>query len=99
MTTRVRCVTWRDGHTCKGIDLAPSNNKYSTTLIKQIPCCTLLMMPHCIRIFHLIRPAPFQLCRNVTVQKCLWDQHGLEVLVIKKIRSAFASGGNPRQNM
>lgn len=53
-------------------------------------------MPRCIRIFHLIRPDPFQLRRDVTVQKCLWDQHGLEVLVIKEIRSASAAGGKSK---
>ena len=46
-------------------------------------------MPHCIRIFLLIRPDPFQLRRNVTVQSCLWDQRGLEVLVINEIRSGL----------
>ena len=56
-----------------------------------MPHHTPLVMPHCIRMFHLIRPDPFQLRRNVTVHQCPWDRRGLEVLVIKKIRSAFAS--------
>lgn len=69
---------------------APSHNKWTAVLIKGTSHCTFLRTPRCIPISLLIRPDPFQLGRDVTLQKRLWARLGLEVSVIKEIGSACA---------